>query len=85
MNNWQYYKVPIEVRVDFVVDNRKEKSDLEEFLLEKSGREHDGIGRLRAVRSQKEKGKATLFICITLPCYNGWLHTVNTSVVNRKT
>ncbi|RNA20440.1 hypothetical protein BpHYR1_041986, partial [Brachionus plicatilis] len=28
----------------------------------------------------------SLFICMTPPCYNGWLlHTVNTSVVNRKT
>ncbi|RNA03584.1 hypothetical protein BpHYR1_043555 [Brachionus plicatilis] len=80
------YKVPIEVRIDYVVDNRIEKTDLEEFLLENGGRQRCGIGRLRAVRSQTEKGKASLFICMTPPCYNGWLlHTVNTSVVNRKT
>ncbi|RNA04166.1 hypothetical protein BpHYR1_033938 [Brachionus plicatilis] len=38
-------QVTIEVRIDYVVDNRIEKTDLEEFLLESGGRERGGIGR----------------------------------------
>ncbi|CAF0765363.1 unnamed protein product [Brachionus calyciflorus] len=78
-------RAPIEVRVDYIKDDRVEKHDLEEFLLENGVNERGGFSRIRTVRSQLNPGMASLFMCMTWPCYHGWLiHTINHSVINRK-
>ena len=86
MSDFKIFRTPIEVRVDYVMDDRLEKIDLEEFLLENGAYERGGFGRIRTVKSHANPGKASLFMCMSWPCYNGWLlDKINSSVIHRKT
>ncbi|CAF0860510.1 unnamed protein product [Brachionus calyciflorus] len=84
MSAVKFFKVPIEIRVDFVTDNRHERADLVEFIENNGCRDKGGLVRIRTIKSKTEYGKASVFLAMKYPFYNGWLlEFINKTLINR--